>query len=511
MAIKINLSLPIFLFFLLAFFSTLASAKRETEVAADPELKTCKHQCLQQLQYTEADKQICLQRCDMYIDLKHEHQKQLEEKIQKKKKHEGAPREHDQEEEGGEKEEDEEAEEGGEEEEEYPYIFEEDTDFDTKVETDDGRIRVLKKFTEKSKLLKGIANIRLALLEAGALTFVAPRHFDSDVVLFNIKGRAVLGLVKESETEKFVLESGDMLPIPAGTQVYIVNRDENEKLFLAMLHIPVSTPGKFKEFFGPGGRDPESVLSAFGWNVLQAALQSPKGELEKLFEQQNGGSIFQISREQVQELAPKKTYWWPFRGHSTAEFNLFTMSPTFSNRNGILTEAGPDSSSLLQKHNIMLSFTNITKESMSTILYNSHATKIAVVIGGKGGLQIVCPHVTSSSNGNHEKSSPSYHRISGELKPGMVFVVPPGHPFVTFSSRKENLQILSFEINAQDNKKFTFAGKDNIVSSMDDVAKELGFNRPSKIVNRIFDRKESFFFPFKLPQQEQGHDRRAYA
>jgi len=52
--------------------------------------------------------------------------------------------------------------------------------------------------------------------------------------------------VKESETEKFILESGDMLAIPAGTPLYIVNRDENEKLFLAMLHVPVSTPGKFQ-------------------------------------------------------------------------------------------------------------------------------------------------------------------------------------------------------------------------------------------------------------------------
>jgi len=95
---------------------------------------------------------------------------------------------------------------------------------------------------------------------------------------------------------------------------------------------------------------------------------------------------------------------------------------------------------------------------MSTILYNSHATKIAMVISGKGGLQIACPHITSRSQTKHEKSSPSYHRISAELKPGMLFVVPPGHPFVTFSSRKENLQILCFEINARDNKKFTFAG-----------------------------------------------------
>jgi len=60
-------------------------------------------------------------------------------------------------------------------------------------------------------------------------------------------------------------------------------------------------------------------------------------------------------------MAPKKTSWWPFGGPSTAEFNLFTKPPTFSNRHGRLTEVGPpDSRSLLEKLNIMLSFTNIT-------------------------------------------------------------------------------------------------------------------------------------------------------
>lgn len=182
---KINLSLPIFLFFLLALFSNLALAKKKTEVVEDPELKTCKHQCLQQLQYTEAEKQECLRSCDEYLDLKHKREKQIEEKIRKKKVHECSRQERDEEEESSEKEE-EEVEEGGEEEEGYPYIYEEDRDFDTKEETEDGRIRVLKKFTDK--LLKGIENIRLAILEARAHTFVAPRHFDSDVVLFNIKG-----------------------------------------------------------------------------------------------------------------------------------------------------------------------------------------------------------------------------------------------------------------------------------------------------------------------------------
>lgn len=37
--------------------------------------------------------------------------------------------------------------------------------------------------------------------------------------------------------------------IPSGTPVYVVNRDENEKLFLAKLHITVSIPGNFEVSF----------------------------------------------------------------------------------------------------------------------------------------------------------------------------------------------------------------------------------------------------------------------
>ncbi|TKY52645.1 Sucrose-binding protein [Spatholobus suberectus] len=504
MAMTAKLSLAIFLFFLLALFLNLAMGEEETEVE-DPELQTCKHQCQQVRQYTESDKRICLQRCDTYYRMKQEREKEIEEETCGRKEREGKGHHHHQHEEDEETREKEEKEqEEKEEEEEIPYIFEEH-DFDTSVETKGGRIQVLQKFTDKSKLLQGIENVRLAILEANAHAFVSPRHFDSDVVLFVIKGQAILGWVKESETEKFSLEAGDMITIPAGTTLYIVNREGNEKLFIAMLHIPVSTPGKFEEFFGPGGRDPESVLSAFGWSVLQAALQTPVGKLERLFNQQNEGSIFEISREKAQALAPKKSSWWPWGGPSKAPFNLFSKSPSFSNQYGRLTEVGPsDEKSGLDRLNLMLTFTNITQKSMSTIHYNSHAIKIALVIDGTGQVQIACPHVSSRSHSKHEKSSPSYRRISAILKPRMMFVVPPGHPFVIIASRKENLQIICFEVNARDNKKYTYAGKDNIVTSLDNMAKELAFNYPADIVNGVFDRKESFFFPFEFVSEERG-------
>lgn len=50
----------------------------------------------------------------------------------------------------------------------------------------------------------------------------------------------------EDKTERFNMEPGDIMRIPAGTPVYMVNRDENERLFIATFHIPVSTPGNYE-------------------------------------------------------------------------------------------------------------------------------------------------------------------------------------------------------------------------------------------------------------------------
>lgn len=95
---------------------------------------------------------------------------------------------------------------------------------------------------------------------------------------------------------------------------------------------------------------------------------------------------------------------------------------------------------------------------MSTLFYNTHSTPIAMVVEGEGHFEMACPHLSSRSHSQERKSSPSYQKISARLRPGTVFVVPAGHPFVTIASNKSNLMILRFEVNAKNNKKLTFAG-----------------------------------------------------
>lgn len=71
-----------------------------------------------------------------------------------------------------------------------PYVFD-DEHFGERVETGEGRIRVLQRFTQRSELLRGIDNYRVSLVEANPSTFVSPSHFDAEIILFVAEGTPV--------------------------------------------------------------------------------------------------------------------------------------------------------------------------------------------------------------------------------------------------------------------------------------------------------------------------------
>ncbi|XP_058770902.1 sucrose-binding protein-like [Vicia villosa] len=488
MAIKTKLCLTIFLFFLLALLCSNLVTAREDE---DPKVTTCKDHCEVEHQYDEEDKRICKEECEDYIKKKQERQthKEREEKEQEKEQEQ--------------------------EEDENPYVFE-NNDFETKIDTEDGRVLILNKFHEKSKLLKNIENYGLAVLEIKANAFLSPHHYDSEAILFNIKGKGIIGLVAEDRTERFNLVEGDIIRVQAGTPMYLVNRDENEELLIAAFHMPPSSdsaPVNLEPFFGPPGRNPDSVLTAFSSKVLQAAFKSSRGELETVLDEQKKERIFKIAKEDVRELAhQRKISLWPFGVLFKGPFNILSNKPTFSNQFGSLYEVGPlQEKTGLEGLNLMLSFANINKGSMSTIHYNTNANKIALVVGGEGDLEMACPHTpSSSSNSKQKRSSISYHNINAKLRPGTVFVVPAGHPFVNIASKENNLSIVCFEVNAQRNKKLAYAGKNNIVSALDKTAKEVAFDLAAEKVDEIFERKEEFFFPYDDNEERKEERGRAF-
>lgn len=104
-------------------------------------------------------------------------------------------------------------------------------------------------------------------------------------------------MLHEDNRETHDIKRGDIIWIPAGAIVYAINKARNEKLRVAILLRPISTPGHVEvcdaallrvviavcrphlvmvfwtqEFYGAAGRNPETFFASFSDEVLEAAF-----------------------------------------------------------------------------------------------------------------------------------------------------------------------------------------------------------------------------------------------
>lgn len=93
---------------------------------------------------------------------------------------------------------------------------------------------------------------------------------------------------------------------------------------------------------------------------------------------------------------------------------------------------------------------------MENPFFNSKSINIGVVKEGKGYFEMACPHLSSDSSSGG--APVSYRNVNAHVKRGSVYIVPPGHPVITVASKDQNLELLVFQINARDNKRFPLAG-----------------------------------------------------
>ncbi|KAH6796591.1 hypothetical protein C2S52_021145 [Perilla frutescens var. hirtella] len=533
--------------------------------AQDPELKQCQQKCRTQHKSDEEQERACLRRCEDYHREKRGGRhggdeeevnartpiERLRECSKGCEQQQGEQREYcqkrcqqayDRERESSEEREEHRRGGGGHNEGRYeereregqnpnPYVFE-DRHFFTGLQSQHGRLRILQKFTERSELLRGIENFRVAILEAQPQTFVVPNHWDAEIVIFVAQGRGTVSMVQEDRRESFNIKEGDIFRIRAGTTSYLINKDNNEKLVLAKLYQPVNTPGNFEAFFGAGGDSAESYLKAFSNEILEAAFNVRGDRLRRLFGQQKQGAILKASEEQIAALSHQQEGGaaWPFRGESkgTHTHNLYDKRPTFKNEYGQYYEV--DSSQFRQLRNlnvdVAISLANISEGAMTAPYYNSKATEINIVVDGEGYFEMACPHLSQSqSRGGREehygqqretrggrreeydepqrerRGQSGYETVRSHLRTGTVVVVPAGHPFVAVASNNQNLQILSFKVNAYNNEQFTLAGKRNVLNELEREAKELAFGIPAREVDEVFKRQEEEFF-FRGPRRQ---------
>ncbi|KAF9622586.1 hypothetical protein IFM89_032485 [Coptis chinensis] len=344
-----------------------------------------------------------------------------------------------------------------------------------------------------------------------------------------VAGRGTINLIHQQNKESYNLERGDVIRVPAGALIYLINRDSNDKFQIASLFQPVSTPtNTFREFFGVGGENPESFFNVFSDEILEAAFNTERERLDKVFRQQRQGEIVEASQEQIRALSRDASssqeggHIWSRRGSrsSRGPYNLLNKRPTHSNEFGQLHEVDGNDYSQLQDLDVAVTFHNIKQGAMVAPFYNSKATSLVVVVEGRGRFEMACPHVSSSkrqrSQGRREyeqeeereeSGSAHYQRVSARLSPRTAFIVPAGHPVSIVASDNQNLQIVAFKINVENNQRNYLAGQENVLNQLEREAKELAFNMPAKEVEAIFNNQRQSVFlpgPNQRQQREEG-------
>ncbi|MQM19337.1 hypothetical protein Taro_052339 [Colocasia esculenta] len=395
-----------------------------------------------------------------------------------------------------------------------PYFFDQQS-FRHRVRTEHGNVRMLERFTKRSELLRAIEHYRLAFLEANPNAFVLPHHIDADTICYVAKGRGTIKLLRgENRRESYDIRRGDIITVHAGTVVYMVNTDSNEKLHIAKLVRTVSTPGVVRGYFGVGGEDPESFFRSFSDELLQAAFNAKRETVERMFGRQTKGAIVRASQEQVRAMSrggssegERRTF-----GESTKPFNLLSKRPTHSSRYGQLYEATAEDCRELRDLDVQVSFANISSGSMTAPYYLTRSTKMIIVLEGDGIAEMACPHMAGQRQERPEKEEETrgqarrahYQKVRSRLSCGTAFIVPAGHPVAIVASRGQNLQVLCFEINAKNNQRIFLSGKNNILKQLESEAKELSFNMPSREVDEFLNRQQERMFIPGPEQQRQG-------
>nr|CAA44873.1 vicilin-like storage protein [Picea glauca] len=370
-----------------------------------------------------------------------------------------------------------------EEREENPYVFHSDS-FRTRASSEAGEIRALPNFGEVSELLEGIRKFRVTCIEMKPNTVMLPHYIDATWILYVTRGRGYIAYVHQNELVKRKLEEGDVFGVPSGHTFYLVNNDDHNTLRIASLVRPVSTVrGEYQPFYVAGGRNPQTVYSAFSDDVLEAAFNTNVQQLERIFGGHKSGVIIHANEEQIREMMRKRGF---SAGSMSAPehpkpFNLRNQKPDFENENGRFTIAGPKNYPFLDALDVSVGLADLNPGSMTAPSLNSKSTSIGIVTNGEGRIEMACPHL-----GQHGWSSPrergdqdiTYQRVWAKLRTGSVYIVPAGHPITEIASTNSRLQILWFDLNTRGNERQFLAGKNNVLNTLEREIRQLSFNVP---------------------------------
>ncbi|KAI9089739.1 hypothetical protein K1719_029032 [Acacia pycnantha] len=445
-----------------------------------------------------------------------------------------------------------------------PYLFR-SQNFKTRFENQRGRIRILPRFDQRHPHLQGLQNYRLAELEIQPHSLFLPHHRDAENVLVVLEGKfeyvfdgiwnngkAIVSIVNQTNKETYNLEQGDVLRVRPGSLVYVANVEQNQKFRATSILIPVNIPGQYENLYPFGNQDPLSYYLAFSEKTLEATFNSKYNEIERiLFGQKqqgekgqeqgsNEGVVVKLSREQARELrkhaessssssSPRRRSPSSSPSSSRPILNLRNVQPRYSNNYGKMWEARPeDFPELLRDLDISVAVLELKKGSLFLPHYNSKGILISQVIDGKAQLELASPHLANErsqeqgqENKHHEEekqhdeeekqeeqSEGQIRRVSSRLNQGDVFVALAGHPLALRASKNNDLWMVGFLLDADNNQRNFLGGeKDNVINQIDRIVLEQAVNGSGEEAQKLLsNQKESYFVNAQRSRSDEDQE-----
>ncbi|XP_071707679.1 vicilin-like seed storage protein At4g36700 [Rutidosis leptorrhynchoides] len=283
-------------------------------------------------------------------------------------------------------------------------------------------------------------------------------------------------------------DSENELPNKQCTKVYAGLHDLvlgfDNKILQATLNVPNEVieelrAGEGQPLIVQGQSDTKSVTSTseFGSRVIRSFLGMHN---EDTFDVLNKKKREKKKKDVKKKHEKKKD----LKRNKKKAYNIFDADYDVESDNGWSIIVTEDQSDLFEDTDFGVFMVNLTKGSMMGPHWNPTSAEIAIVLEGRGMVQVVCPRIVNETECKNSRF---------KVAEGDVFVVPRYYPMAQMSFDNESFVFVGFTMTLEDYPTQYVGGKKSILKMLDKevLTKSFGVSNATLIDEVLSDKRKS--------------------
>ncbi|KAG6525220.1 hypothetical protein ZIOFF_015174 [Zingiber officinale] len=340
-------------------------------------------------------------------------------------------------------------------------------------------------------------HLQFITMEPGSVFLPVLLH--ADMVFYVHTGRGTVTFIGEGSEEEIDVVRGDVYRLEQGTTFYVKSHPDpaRERLRIHAMFGTVEglSAGVYSNIsdlvlgfddnilqmaFGVSAETIRGIKSAPATSPIVPLFPSNKME-EPNWKEEIIEALFGVrgASDLVNKKKNKK------KKSESKAFNFFKAKPDVKNANGWSIALTRKDLKALKGSHLAPFMVNLTRGSMMGPHWNPRASEIAIVIRGKGMVQLVCPSDASGKKIKGTAAAAKCQRAKFKVEEGSVFVVPRFHPMSQISFNDETLVFVGFSSATKNNHPQFLAGKRSVLQVIDADVLAAAFNVDSSVAEGL--------------------------